>query len=913
MKKLIAFIIIISTLAIVSCGKKPNDPVEPKPTKFYSSETYHGAIDMPSRVLLVQSGGLYYYSKVDGGSYRFCFNPLCQHTFAENCPSRLFISSSSMPAIVAYSEETERVYLARGQKLYSTSFDASDLRLEFSLGEKGGIEEQRYDIDYIRWLRCYDKYLYFMYRNDNTGHEQVFRYDTSSKKIEEMTSGENEWVMGYEIADGYVYFKMLNSDNIITYVTADMDFKNRKTVDDPIYPTSGGVSMGVFDGKRFYERAPEGIFGIDPLTGEKELISDDPLVLGWAQVLAVKDDGIYFVSDEQTVVGKQYDAYMQQLRDVKQVYYKIYRLSFDGKMQCVLNMPRGYIQSMNFVEDGVIVNFMSYYVGNAENLSQNGYLFVHFEIDDNGNFINPKPIGNLADDAAIIEALASSDTLLPITETTASTQISEPTHTSEPTETSEPTQTSEPTETPVVEIIDPLTLPIVGEYTSIRGRIKFKGFADVPIAWRIKEDYPYLLNTSITLRDTLSSRRSRKTDFIIVTVLGYSYEQDKYGKMKHFYYVNVQRYGEPNTDPTVYKMTHGDPSMPVYGVELLEIGQQYLTKSTLSLYKTNEDGYFSSYRLAMPLIEQDGELYVYNCTLLKDMPKLKCAIKITDKTENLIYKPGRDDDVIEYMKKNNIPAPTYGYKCKLDEFIEEVCDYTVYDVRKITPVGEYTSIKEQVPFESFAELPVEMRKYKDNPYIIKEQKNILDCVKLGLPRDYVLVAIAGYIGEEIGDDGMVYSYYYVYADVQLSINGGGTTRYYYDDTVYIMKAYGSPAHPYYGQKRYEIGDLLLRYETDLEYIRTGEILDATSLFLVDESRKDFFLDLAYPDFNFSYDTARRKGVETITRDVYVPSKDDDIIAYMKENDIEAPVFHDIWSYDAIIYILCDYFRWNDGK
>ena len=877
MKKLIAFIIIISTLAIVSCGKKPNDPVEPKPTKFYSSETYHGAIDMPSRVLLVQSGGLYYYSKVDGGSYRFCFNPLCQHTFAENCPSRLFISSSSMPAIVAYSEETERVYLARGQKLYSTSFDASDLRLEFSLGEKGGIEEQRYDIDYIRWLRCYDKYLYFMYRNDNTGHEQVFRYDTSSKKIEEMTSGENEWVMGYEIADGYVYFKMLNSDNIITYVTADMDFKNRKTVDDPIYPTSGGVSMGVFDGKRFYERAPEGIFGIDPLTGEKELISDDPLVLGWAQVLAVKDDGIYFVSDEQTVVGKQYDAYMQQLRDVKQVYYKIYRLSFDGKMQCVLNMPRGYIQSMNFVEDGVIVNFMSYYVGNAENLSQNGYLFVHFEIDDDGSFINPKPIGNWADNAAIIEALASSDTLLPATET------SEPTQISDPTESLEPTQASEPTETPAVEIIDPLTLPIVGEYTSLRKQIRIKQLKELPAEMRVDKDYPYLANARTPLRDTMESQRHKKTDFLIVTVLGYEYKKSIYGRMENVYYVNVEQYGEKNTDPTVYMMTYQSPEEPTYGMNMLEIGERYLTLNRI--YKHNPDESFSSNSIAMPLIEQDGELYVYNSQFIPDMPKLKCAIKITDETENLIYKPGRDDDVIEYMKKNNIPAPTYGYKCKLDEFIEEVCDYTVYDVRKITPVGEYTSIKEQVPFESFAELPVEMRKFKDNPYIITNKKNILKCAKNALPDNFVVVAIAGYIGEEIGDDGMVYSYYYVYADIYQYNHT--VTRYYYDDTVYIMKAYGSPAHPYYGQKRYEIGDLLLRYETDLEYIRTGEILDATSMFLIDESTH---FDFAYPDFNFDLNTSRVVTPYHTPDDIYVKGEDDDIIEYLEKNNIPMPKF-----------------------
>ena len=111
MVRIIALLLVLFTLALTSCAAQ-SAPILPPQAKFYSSETYQSAIEMPSRVLLVQTGGLYYYSKVDGESYRFCFNPLCQHTYGENCPSRLFWLSGSMPGVVTYSEETERVYLA---------------------------------------------------------------------------------------------------------------------------------------------------------------------------------------------------------------------------------------------------------------------------------------------------------------------------------------------------------------------------------------------------------------------------------------------------------------------------------------------------------------------------------------------------------------------------------------------------------------------------------------------------------------------------------------------------------------------------------------------------------------------------------------------------------------------------------
>ena len=485
------------------------------------------------------------------------------------------------------------------------------------------------------------------------------------------------------------------------------------------------------------------------------------------------------------------------------------------------------------------------------------------------------------------------------TATTATTAVSSETAATEATGTPEATTVATAAST-----IDPLTLPTVGEYTSLRKQIKIKQLKELPVNRRLDEDYPYLANPTIPLRDISEAQRRKKTDFLIVTVLGYEYLEFIPGKFYDVYYVNIEQYGKGNTDPTVYMMIYNSPSNPIYGCNMLEIGERYLVIS--GVYKKDPSTPFNTFGVAVPIVEQNGELYVYCSQFFRDAAKLKCAIKITDKTENLIYKPGRDDDVIEYMKRNNMPVPTYNYKFKLDELVSEVCDCTVYNLKNITPIGEYTSIKEQVPFESFAELPVDMRKDKNDSYTINKKKNILKEAKRGSWCDYVLVAIAGYIGEEVGDDGMVYSYYYVYADIQPSTVGFGDTNYFYDDTVYIMKAYGSPAHPYYGQKRYEIGDVLLRFETDLDALRKGEMLEATSMFLIDESTA---FDFAYPDFNFDLDMSAVWSFRVPTelrKDIYVAGEDDEIIEYMNKNNIPMPKFDvtQTMTYTMIMYYLC---------
>ena len=391
MKKLIAFIIIISTLALVSCGEKNNGSVK---SVNRANSAFHSSIETPSRILLVQFGGLYYYSIVDGQSYRFCFDPLCRHTFAEKCPSVFFGFASAMTSQVAYSDESGRFYFARAKKIYSSLYDASDLRLEYSLGDDDTDGIMAYNSNYIRDLKCYGSYVYFMYTNAETGRTQVLRYDTSRGKLEEMTDGENEWVIGYEIASDYVYLKMLVGDDIIRYYTVDMDFDNRKVVENPISPESFGVSLGVYDGKYFYGKNRDGLYRLDPVSDKKELITNSAEALG-GQVMAVDGHGVYFISGERTVIGeKEFGGeYVSENN-------KICRISFDGAVSELFSMPEAEMLNLCVVHDGIIVN-CGIYMKTDERIESKGGVFIYIHFDDSGYVKSAEIIGKNADEEVL--------------------------------------------------------------------------------------------------------------------------------------------------------------------------------------------------------------------------------------------------------------------------------------------------------------------------------------------------------------------------------------------------------------------------------------------------------------------------------------------------------------------------------
>ena len=76
----------------------------------------------------------------------------------------------------------------------------------------------------------------------------------------------------------------------------------------------------------------------------------------------------------------------------------IWRISYDGEFTKVLDFKRGDIQTINFVEGGAIILFSRIYHKeiNVDDPDAIAVVYVLFEIDEDGNLVNPKAIGSYA-------------------------------------------------------------------------------------------------------------------------------------------------------------------------------------------------------------------------------------------------------------------------------------------------------------------------------------------------------------------------------------------------------------------------------------------------------------------------------------------------------------------------------------
>lgn len=146
-------------------------------------------------------------------------------------------------------------------------------------------------------------------------------------------------------------------------------------------------------------------------------------------------------------------------------------------------------------------------------------------------------------------------------------------------------------------------------------------------------------------------------------------------KMYHYPYTVYQikilddyHGGEKLDGETVYSILFvGTEAEQMYRQPPLEIGREYVV---LNLMANNpaERTFEASYWFDIQTV--DGKEYVYPYFL--DCSGLECKIPITDSKENAIYKKGRHDEILKYLKKNKIENPTFDYKFKIGEFIAEI-------------------------------------------------------------------------------------------------------------------------------------------------------------------------------------------------------------------------------------------------
>lgn len=224
-------------------------------------------------------------------------------------------------------------------------------------------------------------------------------------------------------------------------------------------------------------------------------------------------------------------------------------------------------------------------------------------------------------------------------------------------------------------------LCIIGEY-KYRNILQFVEFADYSSRHRMSANEPYLPNNPVkNITDWFHDDNITPEQFFTFIIAGYTGKSDPtlIGPDYSYYYVYAKGVNEDHFSDKVYIIRlNGTPSIPCYGVPRVKLGKTYFRYRTaldvgddLSTY--SNDGFLMCGSAFGEVVEIDGIEWLYPNKLFgfEDFANI---VEITDDYENQIYKPGEDDDIIEYLKKNNIPIPTYGYKIRLSDFIAEMCN-----------------------------------------------------------------------------------------------------------------------------------------------------------------------------------------------------------------------------------------------
>ena len=417
-------------------------------------------------------------------------------------------------------------------------------------------------------------------------------------------------------------------------------------------------------------------------------------------------------------------------------------------------------------------------------------------------------------------------------------------------------------------------LKIIGEYKTLKTFI-FENF----------------FKCSINDKNKIDAKKEE--DFLIFQICGYTGYQFQTKGNFAISYCRYYVYKDSQKNGMVYTVDlEGTHENPYYGNFRYEIGDKYIALSAKGynnyLNSKDDKGYLELLTCNCKIEEIDGVEWVYP-NYMTDLSFLKCAVRITDEYENLFYKPGKDDDIIEYLEENNIPNPTFDYKCELNAFLKEITNTRVVDTTNISPVGEYASIIDEIEFDGFVEYPIDIRLDDNHPYLPKKELDVTYFNSTIEENSIIIVTILGYTGEEYIENGMVYSNYYVY--IEPYKNGKSQCN---DDTVYIMKTFGSPSHLYYGQRRMEIGDRYLRLETDKSFIQDNGVLSATKLFFIIDDEENN-LQFVVPDFATDFSCVKKGVVSSFEitheeKQIYIKDRDDSIIDYLTRNGISLPEY-----------------------
>ena len=249
-------------------------------------------INMQSRILFQQRYGnsdrLAYYSKADGEAYIFCFDPLCEHK--SDC--------SSLPGMfsqLSYCENNNRFYLTDRFQLSSFSFDGIDYEKSFLEGIDRSIR--------LEDTKAYKQYIYISALLQTEEKHQL-RYDTNTQKTIDLTEKTGLYSKISYFYDGYIYgiWQYPDPQNpdlfIYQYGRTDLNFENFEVVEAPSFNylfAEGDELIGFLEGSII-------IYNVE--TEKQTVISKDMIGREVSYLLGADEKYFYFVDHSEPAFFK---------------------------------------------------------------------------------------------------------------------------------------------------------------------------------------------------------------------------------------------------------------------------------------------------------------------------------------------------------------------------------------------------------------------------------------------------------------------------------------------------------------------------------------------------------------------------------------------------------------------------------
>ena len=286
--------------------------------------------DMPSRIIFANYARMDYYSKATDEIFILCFDPLCEHGI--DCLSNKFYETGLINTQnLDYCKYNQRIYILRGENLFSFAFDGSDLRNEYSYGESGktfGRAGMIYlSCNVIQYLSVVGKFVVMYHENPDNGLLELAQYDVDSHEMTDLWEllGLNSCgCVGYVPCEDKIVFSITREGAYETYIYDLYEKTSTMISNDPI------ADLGLYYGDciYYYSRANDesgrvgSVMKYDMSTGETNKLFDTDKSL---EIIAVANDYVYFVPMDKKLVyksdnGEEHYSYKSQLS----------RISVDG-------------------------------------------------------------------------------------------------------------------------------------------------------------------------------------------------------------------------------------------------------------------------------------------------------------------------------------------------------------------------------------------------------------------------------------------------------------------------------------------------------------------------------------------------------------------------------------------------------